>query len=210
MRGLFDLTGKVVLATGANSGIGLGFLQGCAKQGADVVVWSRRMDKNGEAVEALRALGAPRVHAESVNVANDAAVIAAFASTLKVMGRVDGVFANAGFHHHAESFSDMSSEMYHELLDVNLHGALYTLREATRHMRERARGGSDQRAVRCDHAAEATRLRVRHRRAGGVPRVGRFEVPHRRHLGGRWWSVGQSLVMEVFGGFRRLSRSALR
>ena len=34
-RGLFDLTGKVVLATGANSGIGLGFLRGCAKQGAD-------------------------------------------------------------------------------------------------------------------------------------------------------------------------------
>jgi len=26
-KGLFDLTGKVVLATGANSGIGLGFLQ---------------------------------------------------------------------------------------------------------------------------------------------------------------------------------------
>ena len=40
-RGLFDLHGKVVLATGSNSGIGLGFLQGCAKQGADVVVWGR-------------------------------------------------------------------------------------------------------------------------------------------------------------------------
>jgi len=36
--GLFDLTGKVVVATGANSGIGLAFLRGCAKQGADVVV----------------------------------------------------------------------------------------------------------------------------------------------------------------------------
>ena len=33
-RGLFDLTGRVALATGANSGIGLGFLPGCAKQGA--------------------------------------------------------------------------------------------------------------------------------------------------------------------------------
>ena len=47
-RGLFDLSGKVVLATGANSGIGLGFLQGCAKHGADVVVWGRRADKNGQ------------------------------------------------------------------------------------------------------------------------------------------------------------------
>lgn len=140
-RGLFDLSGKVVLATGANSGIGLGFLQGCAKQGADVVVWSRRADKNAEAVNALQALGARRAHAEAVDVSDEAAVIAAFASTLRAMGRVDCVFANAGVHQRAESFSDLSSDLYHRLLGVNLHGAFYTLREATRHMRERARAG---------------------------------------------------------------------
>ena len=117
-RGLFDLTGKVVLATGANSGIGLGFLQGCAKHGADVVVWGRRADKNAEAVAALRALGAPRAHAEAVDVADESAVQKAFASTLAVMGRVDCVFANAGYNHRAD-----------------------TLREATRHMREHAQAG---------------------------------------------------------------------
>ena len=140
-RGLFDLTGQVVLATGANSGIGLGFLQGCAKQGADVVVWGRRAEKNAEAVEALKALGAPRAHAEAVDVSDEAAVVAAFAATLRVMGRVDCVFANAGFHQRADSFSDLSSDLYHKLLGVNLHGAFYTLREATRHMRERAKAG---------------------------------------------------------------------
>jgi NAD(P)-dependent dehydrogenase (short-subunit alcohol dehydrogenase family) len=140
-RGLFDLTGKVVVATGANSGIGLGFLQGCAKQGADVVVWGRRPNKNAEAAEALKLLGAPRVHAEAVDVSDEAAVDAAFASTLKAMGRVDCVFANAGFTHRAASFSDLTSQMYHDLLNVNLHGAFYTLRAATRHMRERAKAG---------------------------------------------------------------------
>ena len=140
-RGLFDLSGKVVLATGANSGIGLGFLQGCAKHGADVVVWGRRADKNREALEALQALGAPRAHSEAVDVSDEAAVVAAFGSTLRAMGRVDCVFANAGLSHRADSFSDLSSEMYHQLLNVNLHGAFYTLREATRHMRERAQTG---------------------------------------------------------------------
>jgi len=140
-RGLFDLSGKVVLATGANSGIGLGFLQGCAKQGANVVVWGRRAEKNAEAVAALEALGAPRAHAEAVDVSDEAAVALAFAATLQVMGRVDCVFANAGFHHRADSFSDLSSQMYHDLLNVNLHGAFYTLREATRHMRARAHAG---------------------------------------------------------------------
>jgi NAD(P)-dependent dehydrogenase (short-subunit alcohol dehydrogenase family) len=139
--GLFDLTGKVVLATGANSGIGLGFLQGCAKHGADVVVWGRRAEKNAEAIAALRALGAPRAHAESVDVSDEARVRAAFAATLEVMGRVDCVFANAGIHQRAESFADLDSHNYHELLGVNLHGAFYTLREAARHMRERARAG---------------------------------------------------------------------
>jgi NAD(P)-dependent dehydrogenase (short-subunit alcohol dehydrogenase family) len=139
--GLFDLTGKVVLATGANSGIGLGFLQGCAKQHADVVVWSRRADKNAEALATLKELGAKRVHAEAVDVSDEAAVVEAFANTLRVMGRVDCVFANAGFHQRVESFADLSSTDYHALLDVNQHGAFYTLREAARHMRERAQHG---------------------------------------------------------------------
>ena len=140
-RNHFDLTGRVVLAAGANSGIGLGFLMGCAKQGADVVVWGRREDRNVEALEKLKAAGAGRTHHEAVDVADEAAVQAAFASTLKAMGRVDCLFANAGFTSRAPSFPDMTSEMYHDLLNVNLHGAFYTLREATRHMRDRAQAG---------------------------------------------------------------------
>lgn len=140
-KSLFDLSGKVVIATGANSGIGLAFLQGCAKQGADVVVWSRRADKNSEALSLLKSMGAGRVHAETVDVSDESAVEQAFASTLKAMGRVDCFFANAGYQNRAESFPDMSSQMYHDLLNVNLHGAFYTLRETTRHMRDRARVG---------------------------------------------------------------------
>jgi NAD(P)-dependent dehydrogenase (short-subunit alcohol dehydrogenase family) len=138
---LFDLTGKVVVATGANSGIGLGFLQGCAKQGADVVVWGRRPDRNAEACEALKKLGAPRTHSEEVDVSDEAAVNAAFASTLAVMGRADCVFANAGFTSRAQALPELSSQMWHDLLNVNLHGAFYTIRAASQHMRERAQGG---------------------------------------------------------------------
>jgi NAD(P)-dependent dehydrogenase (short-subunit alcohol dehydrogenase family) len=140
-RELFDLSGKVVLATGANSGLGLGFLQGCAKQGADVVVWGRRADKNADAVAALKALGAPRTHAETVDVSDEAQVDAAMAATLAAMGRVDCVFANAGIVSRAPAFADMTSEMYHGLLNISLHGAFYTLRAACRHMRERAQAG---------------------------------------------------------------------
>ena len=142
----FDLTGKVVMATGANSGIGLGFLTGCAKQGANVVIWDREPSRHLNARSTLEAAGAGGVHIETVDVTDEAAVDASFASTLEATGRVDCVFANAGIVSRASSFPDMTSEMYHGLLNVSLHGAFYTLRAASRHMRTRAlsgdRGGS--------------------------------------------------------------------
>lgn len=140
-RSHFDLTGRVVLAAGANSGIGLGFLMGCARQGADVVIWGRRADRNEEALVKLQEAGAGKVHHCCVDVGNERAVIEAFASTVETMGRVDCLFANAGFSQKAPSFPDMTSEMYHNLMNVNLHGAFYTLREASRHMRDRAENG---------------------------------------------------------------------
>ncbi|MDC0238548.1 2-deoxy-D-gluconate 3-dehydrogenase, partial [Gammaproteobacteria bacterium] len=36
---LFDLHGKVAVVTGGNGGIGLGFAEGLAEQGADVCIW---------------------------------------------------------------------------------------------------------------------------------------------------------------------------
>jgi NAD(P)-dependent dehydrogenase (short-subunit alcohol dehydrogenase family) len=139
--GLFDLTGRVVLATGGASGIGLGFLTGCARQGADVVIWDKAADRMDRALAVVREAGAGRTHCECVDVADESAVAAAFASTVDKMGRVDGVLANAGFTSRAPSFPDMTSEIYHQLLAVNLHGAFYTLREASRHMRSRAQSG---------------------------------------------------------------------
>jgi NAD(P)-dependent dehydrogenase (short-subunit alcohol dehydrogenase family) len=140
-RSLFDLRGRVVVATGGNSGIGLAFLTGCARQGADVVVWDRNEAGHASALEKLKAAGAGRVHAVTVDVSDEAAVDRAMSATLEAMGRVDCFLANAGFTSRATSFPDMTSEMYHQLLDVNLHGAFYSLRAASRHMRDRANAG---------------------------------------------------------------------
>jgi len=138
---LFDLTGKVVLATGGMSGIGLAFLQGCARQGAAAAVLDRDAAKADAVSSHLRSLGAGRVHVETVDVTDEAAVEAAFTGTVAALGRIDCVFANAGISHRAPGFDDLDSADYHRLLDVNLHGAFYTLRAAVRHMKARARQG---------------------------------------------------------------------
>lgn len=100
------------------------------------MIWGRRADRNAEAVEMLRGHGT-RVHSQAVDVANEAAVRRGFAEAVEAMGRIDGFVANAGINSRAESFTDMTTEQYHELLNVNLHGAFYGLQEAVRHMKAR-------------------------------------------------------------------------
>ena len=56
-KGLFDLSGKVAVITGGNSGLGLGFARGIAKQGGDVVIWGRSAEKNAAAKKELESSG---------------------------------------------------------------------------------------------------------------------------------------------------------
>jgi NAD(P)-dependent dehydrogenase (short-subunit alcohol dehydrogenase family) len=136
---IFDLTGKVALVTGGNSGIGMGFATGLARAGADVVIWGRRLENNRAAEERLRGHG-HRVASRVVDVSQEAEVIDGMRAAVADMGRLDCVVANAGFANQAP-FTEMSAEIYHGLLGVNLHGAFYTLREAAKHMVSRAKAG---------------------------------------------------------------------
>ena len=45
----FDLTGKVALITGGNSGIGLGMARAIAEAGADIAIWGTNATKNAAA-----------------------------------------------------------------------------------------------------------------------------------------------------------------
>ena len=137
----FDLTGKVALVTGGNSGIGLGMAQAMAEAGADIAIWGTNPAKNAAAEARLKATGR-KVLSLVCDVSDEAAVERAFAETLKVLGRVDGCFANAGVSGRGtKSFLEMSSEEWHRVLKVNLDGAFFTFRTAARHMVERGGGG---------------------------------------------------------------------
>jgi NAD(P)-dependent dehydrogenase (short-subunit alcohol dehydrogenase family) len=137
----FDLTGRVALITGGNSGIGLGFAQGLAAAGSDIAIWGTNADKNEAALERLAPYGR-KVTSFICDVGEEAAVEATFAATVETMGKVDACFANSGVSGAATSFLDMSADEWHRVLRVNLDGVFYTLRAAARHMVKRGEGGS--------------------------------------------------------------------
>jgi NAD(P)-dependent dehydrogenase (short-subunit alcohol dehydrogenase family) len=138
--GLFDLRGKVALVTGGNSGLGLGFATGIAKCGGDIVIWSRRQDRNEVAAERLRMHGV-RVHHQAVDVTDEAQVVEGMKAAVVAMGRIDCVIANAGISSRPDSFVNMTSAMYLEMISVAQLGAFYTVREGVRHMMDRHNGG---------------------------------------------------------------------
>jgi len=138
---LFDLHGKVAVVTGGNGGIGLGFAEGLAEQGADVCIWGTNETKNTQALEALKKHGT-KVDAIRCDVSDESQVVAAFSETISDFGHVDSCFANAGVGGGGASFDEMTPEEWQRVFSVNMDGVMFTFREAVKHMREHGNGGS--------------------------------------------------------------------
>ena len=137
----FDLSGRVALVTGGNSGIGLGMADALARAGADVAIWGTNAAKNAAAEKQLSAHGTKAV-AIQCDVGDEGQVEAAFAATLEALGHVDSCFANAGIGGGAPSFAEFTLEQWHRITRVDLDGVFLTFRASVRHMVERGEGGS--------------------------------------------------------------------
>lgn len=136
---MFDLTGKTVVVTGGNGGIGFGLARGCARAGADIAIWARNEEKNQRAKSELEALGA-KVVTLACDVADEAQITTAIEQTASQLGRIDACFANAGYGAPGDPLK-ISLEKWRELLSVNLDGAFLTMRCVANHMIETGGGG---------------------------------------------------------------------
>jgi NAD(P)-dependent dehydrogenase (short-subunit alcohol dehydrogenase family) len=117
----FELDGRVIVLTGASSGLGVAMAKGLADAGARLVLAARRADRLAEVAEELASKGA-EVLAVPTDVACEADIDALVAAALERFGSVDGLVNNAGITD-VKPAEEESVEGFKRVLDVNLVGA---------------------------------------------------------------------------------------
>ena len=137
----FDLTGKVALVTGGNRGIGLGMADALAQAGADIVIWGTNEARNAEAVASLKAHGT-RVSAARIDVSQEAEVVDGMRDAVEADGARRFRLRQCRHRFGGERFrGDQHRPISAKCHAVNEEGAFFTLREAAKHMIERAKNG---------------------------------------------------------------------
>jgi NAD(P)-dependent dehydrogenase (short-subunit alcohol dehydrogenase family) len=155
IQDLFKVEGYGVIVTGGASGLGLGFAEALAANGARVTL----LDVDAKAIEAetkrLSARGWT-VRGEVVDVRDHAAIDRAFDAAVAAYGRLDVVFANAGIdsgpgivgswvgserpRNPEGALERYTDERWNRVIDINLNGIFATLRAGARLMRPQRSG----------------------------------------------------------------------
>ncbi|ROT93927.1 SDR family oxidoreductase [Altererythrobacter sp. FM1] len=128
----FDLSNRVVMITGASSGIGKHLARRCGESGAKVALAARRTAMLDDVKAEIEAAGGEAL-AVAMDVTDEASTIAAFDAVEAVFGSVDSVVANAGVAIGGSALG-MPMEQFDQVVAVNLRGVFLTAREAARRM----------------------------------------------------------------------------
>jgi ribitol 2-dehydrogenase len=124
-----SLSGKVVIITGASSGIGAAAARELARIGCKVVLVAR----SAERLRALAVELGQAALAQPADITSGVEVRRMVEDTLKRFGRIDVLFANAGVYISGQ-FADGNQDALAHLMDVNVNGVLRCVHAVLPHM----------------------------------------------------------------------------
>jgi NAD(P)-dependent dehydrogenase (short-subunit alcohol dehydrogenase family) len=152
---LFKVDGYGVVVTGGASGIGLGYAEALASNGAKVTILDVDAQRIEDETKRLGDAGLD-VRGQVVDVTDHAALDSAMDEAARTYGRLDVVFANAGVDPGVGFVGDWTGsersrvpegalenytdERWNRLIDINLNGVFATVRAAVRHMKPQRSG----------------------------------------------------------------------
>ena len=117
-----DLTGKHAIVTGGGTGIGLAIARALAGAGAEVTITGRR-------AEVLEEVAGDGLHAQQMDVADEASVQAGFEAARTARGPIAICVANAGIAE-GRTVPKTSLDFWRKTMAINLDGAFLTMRAA--------------------------------------------------------------------------------
>jgi short-subunit dehydrogenase len=133
-----EVNGRVVVITGASSGIGRATALRFAKAGDTVVVAARRKKLLNDVVDECESLGANALAVET-DVSDESSVERLAKMAIKKFGRIDVWINDAGVGAMGK-FEEVPVEEHRRLIEINLHGTIYGSHAAMRQFRNQDRG----------------------------------------------------------------------
>ena len=132
---------KVVLITGASSGIGRATAEAFAEKGANIVVAARRKGELESLVASIRQKGGKATAIRTdVSVAKSVEEMVAHAT--EVFGRLDYAINNAGIEGKFNGITDLTEKDWDQVIDINLKGVFLSMKYEAKAMLKLNNGGA--------------------------------------------------------------------
>ena len=132
MESTFSLSGKVILVTGASSGLGARFAKLMAAEGATVAMAARRVERLKELRAEIEADGG-QAHVYAMDVTDAGSVRDAIARVDEEFGRIDVLVNNSGVSASGRLL-DMTAEDYDYVMNTNTKGAFFVAQQTAKVM----------------------------------------------------------------------------
>lgn len=133
-----NITGKVVVITGASSGLGEATARMLGEQGAVLVLGARRLDRLRALVEEINGKGG-QASALQTDVTDRTQVQALVDHAVQAHGRLDVIINNAGIMPQS-LLENLKVDEWDRMIDVNIKGVLYGVAAALPQMKKQKSG----------------------------------------------------------------------
>jgi NADP-dependent 3-hydroxy acid dehydrogenase YdfG len=129
------LVGRSAIVTGASSGIGSETVHALAREGANVVLAARREDRLDDIAEEVESDHAVETLVVPTDITEERAVEDLVDETVEEFGGLDVLVNNAGLSRGGD-VTDLSTEEYRMMMDVNVDGTFFATRAALPHLED--------------------------------------------------------------------------